>query len=170
MGRDLLQWGSLVLSRTQFWMVWKCHENSVFMVFHIFIFLFRTTVKKKHSNESDLPHSYGNNFETAILKVTWYQLYSNFFINNYEVHWQWHLKDILKLKILGTWINICANFFLDIKYHETRMSKSAWEVITWTKSELDLRRTLHQDNPLVITFFFFSRTNLVLKFNLVLMR
>ena len=44
----------------------------VFRIF-IFIFLFRTNGKKEHLDENDFRHGYGNYFESAILKVTWYQ-------------------------------------------------------------------------------------------------
>ena len=37
------------------------------------------------------------------------------------------------MKILGTWINIRANSFLAIKYHEAKMGEGAWEVISWRK-------------------------------------
>ena len=50
----------------------------VFSVF-IFIFLFRSSdKKKKHLDENDCRHGYGNYFKSAILKVTWYQLFSKF--------------------------------------------------------------------------------------------
>ena len=86
----------------------------VFRVF-IFIFLFPTKDKKEHLDENDFHHAYGDYFENAILKVTWYQLCLKFFLSNYETGWQKHLKDTLQLKILRTWINICANSFLDKK-------------------------------------------------------
>ena len=65
-----------------------------------FLFLLRTNGKKEHLDESYFRHSYGNYFESAILKVTWYQLSSKLFFNNNEAHWQRHLKDTLQLKIL----------------------------------------------------------------------
>ena len=86
----------------------------VFRVF-IFIFLFPTKDKKEHLDENDFHHAYGDYFENAILKVTWYRLCLKFFLSNYETGWQKHLKDTLQLKILRTWINICANSFLDKK-------------------------------------------------------
>ena len=45
------------------------------MVFRIFIliFLFSTNGKKEHLDENDFHHGYGKYFESAILKVTWYQ-------------------------------------------------------------------------------------------------
>ena len=42
------------------------------MVFHIFTFIFlvlEPTVKKEHLDENDFHHSYGNYFESAIMKV-----------------------------------------------------------------------------------------------------
>ena len=44
----------------------------VFRIF-IFIFLFRANDKKEYLDENDFRHGYGNYFESAILKVTWYQ-------------------------------------------------------------------------------------------------
>ena len=54
----------------------------------LLLFLFRTNGKKGHLDESDFCHCYGNFFKTAILKVTWYQLYSKFLLINYKAHWQ----------------------------------------------------------------------------------
>ena len=39
----------------------------------IFIFLFRTNRKKEHLDGNNFRDGYGNYFESAILKVTWYQ-------------------------------------------------------------------------------------------------
>ena len=78
------------------------------MVFYVFIFnfLFRGNSKKEHLDENDFRHCYGNYFKSFTLKATWYQLCSKFFLTNYKAHWQWYLKDILQLNILGTWINM----------------------------------------------------------------
>ena len=59
------KWNSLALSR----LVWSA---MVFRIF-IFIFLFRANGKKEYLDENDFCHGYGNYFESAILKVTWYQ-------------------------------------------------------------------------------------------------
>ena len=103
------------------------------MVFRalIFIFLFRTNSRKEHLDEKDFRHGYSNYFESAILKVFWLQLCSNFFLNNYEAHWLGHLKDILQLKVLETWINKHANFFLSTC--ETKIDKGARKFISSTK-------------------------------------
>ena len=52
------------------WLTVDLYEGA--MVF-IFLFLFRTNGKKEHLDESDFRHGYGNHFESAILKITWYQ-------------------------------------------------------------------------------------------------
>ena len=70
--------------------------------------------------------------------------------DDYETHWHWHLKDILQLKILQTWINIHANSFLG-KYHEIKMGEGAVEIISVAqKSEPVLWKKLHQDISLLI--------------------
>ena len=51
-----------------------------------FIFLFRSYGKKEHLDENDFRYGYGNYFESAVLKVTLFQLGSKFFLNNYEAH------------------------------------------------------------------------------------
>ena len=85
-------------------------------------------------------------------------------LNNYEAHWQRHFKYTLLLKILRTWINIHANFFLG-KYHEMKMGEGALGIISFKPA---LWRILHQDISLIIVLFFSSQINPVFKFNLVL--
>ena len=63
----------------------------VFRVF-IFIFLFRTNFRKWYLDESDFHHCHGNFFESAILKVTWSELFLKFFLNNCEAHGQQHFE------------------------------------------------------------------------------
>ena len=113
---------------------WLLHDRKLpwYSVFTFFNFLFRGNGKKEHLNENDFRHGYGNWFRSAVLKVTWFQLCSKFFLNNYEAHWQRHLKDTLQLKILRTWINIHTNSFLD-KYHEIKMGEGALQIISCTK-------------------------------------
>ena len=56
------------------------------MIFRVFIFIlfyfFRSNGTKVHLDENDFRHGYVNYFKSTILKVTWYQLYSKFFLNN----------------------------------------------------------------------------------------
>ena len=148
------KWNSLVLSRADFWMIWRCHGIPCFH------FIFKPTVKKEHLDENDFHHGCGNYLESANLKVYWYQLCSDCFYNNYEAHWQRHLKSTLQLRILRNWINIHAHSFLG-KYHDRKMGKVPGKLTVVQKSE-----------PVLWTTFDFllysSLSNLVFKFNLML--
>ena len=130
-----------------------------YSAFLFFAFLFRSNNKKKHLDENDFRHGYDNYFKSAVLKVTWYQLRSKSFLDNYEAHWQRHLKDTLQMKILRTWINIHANSFFG-KYHEMIMTMVPWKLSVAKKSEPVLSRASHQDISLIIVVFA-SRTNLI---------
>ena len=125
----------------------------VFWVF-IFYFLFRSNDKKEHLDENHFRHGYGNYFKSAVLKVTWFQLCSTFFLNNYEAHWQRHLGDILQLKILRTLINIQANSFLG-KYHEMKMGEDAMEIFSCTKDIRELCWMSHSYSLLMSIEFSF---------------
>ena len=57
-------WNWLWVEQTFEW-----YEGAMIFRIFIFIFLFRTNCKKEHLNESDLHHSYGNYFESAIVEV-----------------------------------------------------------------------------------------------------
>ena len=98
------KWGSLVLSRGDFWMIWRCHSIPSFH----FYFLFRNNGNREQMDENDFRRCYSDFFSkmsfwkyfiTAMFKV---------FLNSYEAPWQRHLKEALQLKILRTWINIAV--------------------------------------------------------------
>ena len=74
--------------RASFWveLTSEWYEGAMVFPVFIFIFFFRTNGKKEHSGENDLRYSYGNYFESVIIKVIWYQLFSKFFLNIYEAH------------------------------------------------------------------------------------
>ena len=139
-------------------MVSRCHGVPYFH----FFFLFRTNGRKEHLDENDFGHGYGSYFESAILKVTWYRLCSMFVCNIYEAHWQRHLKSTLQLKILQKWINIRTNFSLG-KY-EMKMGEGVRKTIICTK----VRAPFVKNISLITVFFFFSQTDLVFNFNLIL--
>ena len=90
----------------------------------VFLFHFRTNGKKEHSDEKIFCHCHGNFLERTVLKVIWSQLRWKFFLKNYKVHWQQHLRDIIELNILRKWINIHSNYFL-VKHHETKIDETA---------------------------------------------
>ena len=119
--------------------------------------------KKEHLDGTNFRHNYGKYFGSAILKVTWYQPCSKFYLNNYNAHWQRHLKDTLQLKILRTWNNIGTNSFLG-KYHETKMGEGPRKTTSCTKTWPCSLNSI----SLIIALFFFAQSNLVFKFNLML--
>ena len=77
-----------------FWvdLTFECYEDVMVFVFSFLFFLFRTDASKRYLNESNFLHSYANFFESAILKITWPQLYSKLLLNNSERHWQQHFE------------------------------------------------------------------------------
>ena len=79
-----------------------CHDIPCFY----FYFLFRNNGKREQSNGNDFRCFYGNFFWKCHSESTWSQLCSKSYLNNYEAHWQRHLKGSLKLKISQTWIDI----------------------------------------------------------------
>ena len=143
---------------------WLLNEMKVPLCW-LFIFN-RSGRKKEHLNENDIGHSYGNYFKSAILKVTWYQQYSKFFLSICEAHWQRNLKDIL----------LTVEDFKEMDQHDVpilswinmkqKLVKVHWKLSVVQKSELVLWRTMHRDISLIIVFFFFSETNLLFRFNL----
>ena len=121
------KWNFLVLSRADFWMVWRCHSIPYF---HFLFFCLEPTVKKNTW------------MRTISITVTWYQLCSKFFLNIYEVHWQRHLKDTLQLKILQQCSDFCntdsflgtfAQFWFH-KYYETKTGRRCPENYQYYKS------------------------------------
>ena len=142
------KWNFLVLSRADFWMVWRCHGIPYF---HFLFFCLEPTVKKNTW------------MRTISITVTWYQLCSKFFLNIYEVHWQRHLKDTLQLKILQQWINIRANSSL-VNIMKPKLGEGARKTISITKVWAYFMKSI----SLIMVFFFFSEANLVFIFNLTL--
>ena len=81
------KWNTLVLNGM---------KVSWYFVFSFLFFCLETTVKKL-LDENDFRHGFGNYFESAILKVTCYQLCSKLFLNNYEAHLERCFKYTLQL-------------------------------------------------------------------------
>ena len=96
------KWYSLVFSRVDFWMIWRCHG----ILYFNFYFLFRNNRKREHWMRKTFAPVMVFFSRKCHSESTWSQLCSNFILNNYETPWLWHLKDTLQLKILWTWINI----------------------------------------------------------------
>ena len=123
--------------------------------------MFRTNGKNEHLDEKNFHYNYRNFFDSAVLRVTWSQLCSKFFLNNYEAHWQWHLIHALQLKILRKWINIRAYSFL-IKRHETKIDKDARKIISCMKNQVYTLKNIapnrEDDISFTILLLFLSNT------------
>ena len=122
---------SLVLSRRDFWIVWRYH--GIWQVH--FYFLFRTDDKKRHLDEHDFRHCCFFFFS----KVPFFKLLdhsyvqSSFSVITRHVH-NSVLKGSLQLNILRTWINICEFFHQDLgKDHETKVNEGNRQIISCTK-------------------------------------
>ena len=127
-------------NRTNFCMEGRCHGIPCF---HLLFFLFRSDGKKECLDENTFRHGYGNHFKTAVLKVTWFQLCSKFFLNNYEVHCKWHLKDTFQ------------RFFDIAQFHCYPVLNKYWRnycVVEFTnfseKTTLFIRYNLVSDNSI----------------------
>ena len=91
-----------------------------------------------------------------------FHLCSKFFLGNNEAHRQRYLKEILTVEYFTDMDLHSANYFLGI-YHETKIYIDAWKTASYTKIfEPVLLRTLYHDISLIVVFFFFSQTYLVL--------
>ena len=144
------------------------HSRKVpwYSVFSFFIFLFRSNGKNEHLDENHFRHAYGNYFKSAVLKVTWFQLYSKFStitrhidngISNILYSWRFYGHGSTYMLIFS-WVNIM----------KWKWEKVPWELSVAQKFKPVLWRILHQDISLIIVLFFSSQTNPVFKFNLVL--
>ena len=77
---------SLVLSRSDLWVVWRSHGITCLL------FLFRTNSNKGHLDQNNFHHCYGYFFESGFLKATWSQLHSKSPLSSHKAHWQQHFE------------------------------------------------------------------------------
>ena len=147
------KWNYHVLSRTGFWMVWRCHGIPC-AIFTICL------EPKGYLVVSDFRHCYDNFFKVPFWKVL---------LDNCETHWQQHFEDTLQLKVLRTWIKVRANSFIKAwgNIMEWKSTKVSLKLSLAKKYNPALQRTLHQNNDisLIVIAFFFSQTNLAFKSN-----
>ena len=106
-------------------------------------------------------------FKKSFWKLLNHSYVQILFLSNYEAHDNGILKTRYSWKFYGRGSIIFANSFSG-KYHETKLDGGAWKIISCTKSEPVLQKTLHQNISVIIVFFFFSQANLVFSSNLVL--
>ena len=80
---------SLALSRSDLWMVWRCHGIPRVYCYYFYL---EPTVRKKTWMRTASVTVMVHFFESGILKVTWSQLCSKSLLNKYEAHWQQHFE------------------------------------------------------------------------------
>ena len=131
------------------------------MVFHVFIviiFVYNQDTWMRMNSVTVMVFF----FESGTLKVTLSQLYSKFFLNNYEAHGKDRFEDTLQVNNFRKWINISAKSF--IKTSVNFMNKKSMKaLVKKEKSKRVLWRTL--------IFFYYTLPfiwKLVFKFNIVL--
>ena len=157
------KWDSLVLSRADFCMAGRCHSIPCFH----FLFFLEAAVKRNTWMRMIPGHGYGSYLKSAVLKVTWFQLCSTFFLKITQ-----HINSCI-WKILYSWrfYGYGSTYMLIlswVNFMKWKCSKVPWKWSVAQKSEPVLWRTLHQNISLIILLLFASQTKLVFKFNLVL--
>ena len=80
---------SLALSRSDLWMVWRCHGIPRVYCYYFYL---EPTVRKDTWMRTASVTVMVTFFESGILKVTWSQLCSKSLLNKYEAHWQQHFE------------------------------------------------------------------------------
>ena len=147
---------SFVSSRSDLWMIWKCHDTRRI---HNYYFCLEPTVR--HLDESDFHYCYGMHSKVAFWKLFDHSyVQSSFSIITRHLE-NSILKDTLQLNILRTWINLCAKSFIKTWVNMEKRSMKVSEKRSFSqKSKCALQRTLHLSRPRFTYFmrFFFSQT------------
>ena len=80
---------SLVLSRSDLWMVWRCHGIPRVYCYYFYL---EPTVRKDTWMRTASVTVMVTFFESGILKITWSQLSSKSHLKKYKAHWQQHFE------------------------------------------------------------------------------
>ena len=155
-------WDSLVLSRADFWMVWRFHGIPCF---YFYFFLFRSNGKKNTWMRAIFVTvmviisqvSTESYWMSAVFKVLTTSRHIDNGIWKTTYNWRFCGHGSTYMLILSR-VNIMKQ----------KWAKVPWKLLVAQKSELVLWRTLQQGISFIIVYFFFSETNSVFKFNLVL--
>ena len=83
------KFNSLVLSRSDLWMVWRCH---CIPRVYCYYFYLEPTIRKDTLMRKVSVTAMVTFFESGILKVTWSQLCSKYLLKKYEAYWQHHFE------------------------------------------------------------------------------
>ena len=147
---------SLVLSRSDLWMGWRCHGIPRVYCYY---FLFRTNGKKGHLDDNGFRHCYGNFFR-KLLNHSYVQ--SPFSRNTRHID-NSILKDTLSFFILRIWISMRAKSFIktSVNVTETRIDEGTQNV--------HLEEYCTKIETIFHLFYaLLFLTNLVFKFNIAL--
>ena len=149
---------SLVLSRSDLWIKWRCHGIPRFYSYY---FCLEPTVRKD---------AWMKTTSVTVMqffsKVAFWKLLDHSYVQSSFPIITKHiensiLKDTVKLNILQTWINLRATSFIKISVNMKQKSMKAPEKRSVAqKSKCALWRTLHLSRPRFTYFirFFFSQT------------
>ena len=80
---------SLVLSRSDLWMVWRCHGIPRVYCYYFYL---EPTVRKDTWMRTASVTVMVTFFESGILKITWSQLSSKSHLKKYKAHWQQYFE------------------------------------------------------------------------------
>ena len=124
---------SLVLSRSDLWIVWRCHGIPRVCCYY---FCLEPTVRKDAWMRTTSVTVMAF-FSSGILKVTWSQLCSKFLPNNYEAHWKQHFERYPTVEYFPDMDQLTRNIFhQDFGKHETKIDDSASKKINCTKIQV----------------------------------
>ena len=149
---------SLVLSRSDLWIVWRCHGIPRVCCYY---FCLETTVRKD---------AWMRTISVTVMaffsKVAFWKLLDRSYIQSSFQIITRHiensiLKDTLQLNIFRTWINLRATFFIKTSVNMKQKSMTVPRKSSVAqKSKCALRRALNLSRPCFTYFirFFFSQT------------
>ena len=129
-------------------LTFEWYENVMVFCVLIFIFLFRTNGKKVYLDEND----------SGILKVTWSQIWLKFVLNNYRAFWQQHFGRYSAIEYFTDMDQYSAKSYFKtlVNIMKQISMKVSGKKLVAKKSELTLRRKLHQNWPRLTNFICFS--------------
>ena len=154
---------SLVLSRSDLWMLQRCHVIPRVDCY----FCFEPVLRKDTWIRTASVIATVIFFESGILNVTWSQLCSKSLLSSYEAHWQQHFEWYTALVYFTGMINMCAKYFIktSVNVTEMRIDEGAWKKIVTQSVHLKehcskIETTFHLFYALLFL------TNLVLNFHI----
>ena len=143
---------SLVLSRSDLWIVWRCHGVPRVCCYYFYLEL--TVEKDAWMRTTSIT------FMAFFLKVAFWKLLDHSYVRSFFQIIMKHiensiLKDTIQVNIFRTWINLCTTSFIKTSVNMKQISKRS----VAQKSKCALRRTLNLSRPCFTYFirFFFSQ-------------